>query len=122
MTENDRVLSALADEVRTYRVRWEIDVRAASRTAAARKAQRVQLLPDSDALEFEVVEHDGAYPPACEVADTINLAEIEEEGSVPTHATGSSDRPASARRRWLTTYPFCLRHEPEEVWAELRLP
>ena len=43
--------------------------------------------------------------------------------SIDAAVVGSSDRPTPPRgRHRMITYPFCLRREPEEVWAELRLP
>lgn len=44
---------------REYRVRWEIDVLAASPSAAAKKAREAQTRPDTIATAFEVHERGG---------------------------------------------------------------
>ena len=44
--------------MKTYRVKWEIDVRAASPKEAAQRALEIQRNPESTAIFFEVTEHD----------------------------------------------------------------
>jgi hypothetical protein len=58
-----------------YRARWEIDVEAPDPTTAAREAWTIQHRPDSIATFFEVVEHDGGYPPDWDHAVEIDVLE-----------------------------------------------
>lgn len=43
--------------MKTYRVKWEIDVEAESHEAAARKAIEMQSNPETAATVFDVAEH-----------------------------------------------------------------
>lgn len=57
-----------------YRVRWDIDVHAASHLDAARQARTIQLRPESLATVFDVIERsDAGTEPDWSHAETIDL-------------------------------------------------